>query len=135
MQVHLVCHRSEKGELVLLATNRSDLNQVRSIYKTRWSIETAFGFLKSKGFDLGKTHLTTPKRIQLLLGVLSLTLLWGLLVGLEADQHKPIPVKNHGRKAISFVRLGWDHLQDTIGNFDCQWKEFRHYCRLLLSCT
>ena len=37
---------------------------------------------------------------------------------------------NHGRKAICFVRLGWDHLQDTIGNFDCQWKEFRHYCRL-----
>tara|TARA_B100000508_G_C11436320_1_gene266224 strand:- start:1111 stop:1275 length:165 start_codon:yes stop_codon:yes gene_type:complete len=52
VQVHLVCHRSEKGELVLLATNRSDLNQVRSIYKTRWSIETAFGFLKSKGLAL-----------------------------------------------------------------------------------
>jgi hypothetical protein len=135
VRVHLVCHRSEKGELVLLATNRSDLHQVRAIYKKRWSIETAFGFLKSKGFDLEETHLTKPKRIQLLLGVLSLTLLWGLLVGLEADRHKPIPVKNHGRKTISFVRLGLDHLQDSIGNFDHQWKEFRHYCRLLLSCT
>ena len=91
--------------------------------------------MKSKGFDLEETHLTKPKRIQLLLGVLSLTLLWGLLVGLQADQHKPISVKNHGRKAISFVRLGLDHLQDAISNFEYQWKEFRHYCRLLLSCT
>ena len=135
VRVHLVCHRSEKGELVLLATNRSDLNQVRSLYKTRWSIETAFAFLKSKGFDLEQTHLTKPKRIQLLVGVLSLTLLWGLLIGLQIDQHKPISVKNHGRKTISFVRLGLDHLQEAIGNFDDQWKEFRLYCRLLLSCT
>lgn len=135
VRVHLVCHRSQKGELVLLATNRADLEQVLEIYKTRWSIETAFGFLKSKGFDLEETHLTKPKRIQLLLGVLSLALLWGLLVGLEADRHQPIPVKNHGRKTISFVRLGLDRLQEAIVNIDYQWKDFRHYCRLLLSCT
>ena len=42
--------------------------------------------------------------------LLSLTLLWGLLIGLEAHRHEPIPVKKHGRKAISFVRLGLDHL-------------------------
>ena len=135
VRVHLVCHRSEKGELVLLATNRSDLDQVLSIYSTRWSIETAFGFLKSKGFDLEETHLTKPKRIQLLLSVLSLALLWGLLVGIDADRSKPIAVKKHGRKAVSFVRLGLDHLQDAITNIDEQWRLFRHYCRLLLSCT
>ena len=135
VRVHLVCHRSQKGELVLLATHRSDLEQVLDLYKTRWSIETAFGFLKSKGFDLEETHLTKPKRIQLLMRVLSLTLLWGLLVGIEAHQHKPITVKKYGRKAISFVRLGLDHLQDAITNIDDQWKEFRHYCRILLSCT
>jgi len=135
VRVHLVCHRSKKGELILLATNRSDLDQVLSIYSTRWSIESAFGFLKSKGFDLEETHLTKPQRIQLLLSVLSLALLWGLLVGIEADQSKPIAMKKHGRKAISFVRLGLDHLQDAITNFEKQWREFRHYCRLLLSCT
>jgi hypothetical protein len=135
VRVHLVCHRAEKGELVLLATNRSDLDQVLSIYSTRWSIETAFGFLKSKGFDLEETHLAKPERIQLLLSVLSLALLWGLIVGIEADQHKPIAVKKHSRKAISFVRLGLDHLQEAITNIDQQWRQFRHYCRLLLSCT
>ena len=116
VQVNLVCQRSAKGELVLLVTNRSDLNHVLDIYPTRWSIETAFGFLKSKGFDLEKTHLTKPKRIQLLLGVLSLCLLWALLVGVQEHLRKPITVKNHGRKTISFVRLGLDQLQDAIGN-------------------
>lgn len=135
VQVNLVCQRSAKGELVLLVTNRSDLNHVLDIYPTRWSIETAFGFLKSKGFDLEETHLTKPKRIQLLLGVLSLCLLWALLVGVQEHLRKPITVKNHGRKTISFVRLGLDQLQDAIGNIDYRWKEFRAYCRLLLSCT
>ena len=56
----------------MLATNRTDLDQVLSIYKTRWSIETAFGFFKSRGFNLEETHLTQPKRIELLLAVLAL---------------------------------------------------------------
>jgi hypothetical protein len=28
-----------------------------------------------------------------------------------------------------------DQLQDAITNIDEQWREFRHYCRVLLSCT
>ena len=35
VRVHLVCHRSAKGELVLLATNRDDLHQVLTLYKER----------------------------------------------------------------------------------------------------
>jgi len=135
VRVHLVCHRSTKGELVLLATNRPDLEQVLAEYKNRWSIETAFGFLKSRGFELEETHVTHPQRIQLLLGVLSLTLLWALLVGLETAQRTPITLKKHGRKAISLVRLGLDHLQEILTNFEDQWRVFRYYCRLLLSCT
>lgn len=135
VRLNLVCHRSQKGELVLLATNRSALEESLSVYKSRWSIETAFGFLKSKGFELEETHLTKPKRLQLLMGVLALTLLWGLLVGLDVEAKKPIVLKKHGRKTISWVRLGLDHLQEAILNIDDQWKAFRYYCRLLLSCT
>ena len=119
----------------MLATNRADLTQILDTYKTRWSIETTFGFLKSKGFQLEDTHLTLPKRIHLLLGILALCLLWGLLVGVLLHQQTPIKIKKHGRKAISLVRLGFDRLQEVIGNIDYQWKTFRHYCRLLLSCT
>ena len=47
----------------------------------RWAAETAFGMLKSKGFDLETTHLRDPERILRLLSVLVIAMLWGLRVG------------------------------------------------------
>ena len=135
VRLNLVCHRSAKGELVLLATNRPDLDHVLDLYKTRWSIETAFGFFKSRGFNLEDTHLTQAKRIELLLAVLALGLMWSLLVGIWLDQQKPIKRKKHGRKTISCVRLGINHLHDILEHLDDKWREFRYCCRLLLSCT
>ena len=47
-------HRNgAKGERLFRVTDRANLDPVVSLYKLRWSIETAFGFLKSKGFDFG----------------------------------------------------------------------------------
>ena len=135
VRLNLVCHRSAKGELVLLATNRPDLDHVLDLYKTRWSIETAFGFFKSRGFNLEDTHLTQAKRIELLLAVLALSLMWSLLVGIWLDQQKSIKRKKHGRKTISCVRLGINHLHDILEHLDDKWREFRYCCRLLLSCT
>ena len=118
-----------------MATNRPDLDHVLDLYKTRWSIETAFGFFKSRGFNLEDTHLTQAKRIELLLAVLALSLMWSLLVGIWLDQQKSIKRKKHGRKTISCVRLGINHLHDILEHLDDKWREFRYCCRLLLSCT
>ena len=103
--------------------------------RQRWSIENAFSYLKSKGFDLEVTHLNGPDRVQLLLAVLALALPWCLHVGLERHQRKSITTKKHGRKAISLTRLGFDTLQEALLNMQLQWRDFRRYCRLLLSCT
>ncbi len=135
MTLHLICHRPPKGELVMLITNRIDLDQVLDLYGKRWSIETAFGFLKSKGFNLEDTHLTHPQRLHLMMGVLAWTLLWALLVGRHLHQIKPIKIKKHGRRAISLFRLGLDQLTQAIYNPGKQKKEGQHYCQLLLSCT
>ena len=135
VRINLVCHRSREGEYVLLVTNRTDLKEALKLYSKRWSIETAFSYLKSKGFDLEATHLSHPQRIPLLISILAVCLLWCVLVGLEKQREKPIAIKKHGRKTISLVRLGLDTLQETILNFPEKWKPFRHYCRLLLSCT
>ncbi len=133
--LNLICHRPKKGDAVLLITNRQDLNQVLQLYRKRWSIETAFGFLKSRGFNLEETHLTHPERLQLLMGVLALCLLWGLLLGSEMHQRKPIKIKKHGRRAISIFRLGLDQLVHLINNVQDSLKDFRYCCHLLLSCT
>ncbi len=134
LPLHLVCHRSTKGERVFLVTNRTDLRNVVSLYRQRWSIETAFGFFKSKGFELETTRLMHPERIHRLLGVLSLCLLWGLLVGDALQRQKAIPIKKHGRRAISLVRRGLDQLQ-SIWNQPNQHRQLRGYAKMLVSCT
>ena len=133
--LNLVCHRPAKGELVILITNRTDLEQILALYGVRWSIETTFTFLKSSGFNMEDTHLIHPERLHLLLGVLAWTLLWVLLIGRHLHQSKPIKIKKHGRRAISLFRLGLDQLTQAIHNAKDRWKEGQLYCQLLLSCT
>lgn len=135
LKLNLVCHRPAKDELLYLATNRPDLENTLALYRKRWSLETAFGFLKSRGFDLESTHLTDPKRLNLLIGVLSLCLLWSLQVGAALDRQKPVPRKKHGRKAISLFRLGLDHLQHIFSNIQYRFRDFLFCCQLLVSCT
>jgi len=135
LRLNLVVHRPRKGDPLLLITNRSDLDQVVANYGQRWSIETAFGFLKSKGFHLEETRLTQPARLALLIGLLAVGLLWCLLIGLQRHQQKPIVKKKHGRRAISLFRLGLDRLQQLICHTRYRPKEVRDAGQILLSCT
>ena len=41
-------------------------------YGERWQIETLFGCLKSKGFNLEDTHMTAPAKIDRLMSVLAI---------------------------------------------------------------
>ena len=113
----------------------NDLHQVIIAYGHRWSIETAFGLLTSKGFHLEQTRLTQPDRWVLLIGVLALALLWCLLIGLQQHRQKSIPIKKHGRRAVSLFRLGLDRLQQLMCNPEGSVKKQREAVRILLSCT
>ena len=135
LTLHLVCHRPVHGEKLLLITNRTDLKQVLALYGQRWAIETTFACLKSRGFNLEDTHLIHPQRLHLLLGLLAWTLLWALLVGQQLHQRKPIPIKKHGRKAISLFRKGLDQLTQIIHQARDQPKIAQQYQPMLLSCT
>ena len=135
LTLNLVCHRPIRGERILLITNRTDLKQVLAVYGQRWAIETTFACLKSRGFNLEDTHLTHPQRLHLLLGLLAWTLLWALLVGRRLHQRKPIPIKKHGRPAISLFRKGLDQLTQIIHQARDQPKRNRQHQHILLSCT
>ena len=80
--------------MVYLVTNHSGLNGALKRYGKRWPLETPFGFLKSRDFDLESTHLTDPKRLKMLIGVLTLCLLWGLRVGEVLNQKNQPHVRN-----------------------------------------
>ena len=136
VSVHLICHRAANGQRVFLATTRTDFDNVVALYKQRWAAETAFGFLKSKGFDLEATRLRAPQRVLRLVGLLALGLLWTLCVGEHLHQQKPLPNKKHGYPAHSLFRRGLDAIQHCIAQ-QKQNTTARLYniIRLLVSCS
>lgn len=103
-------------------------------------METLFAALKSRGFNLEASHLQHDERISKLLALLAIAFAWAHLVGKWLHEHRPIPVKKHGRLAKSFFRYGLDHLQFVIFNFHYQRDEFTRCLHSLdtlrvLSCT
>lgn len=99
--------RAQGSTWVLLSNRHPD--EAVALYRQRWAVETLFGVLKSRGFDLEATHLGAVERIERLFGVLALALVWVLSVGRRL-QVRPEPVKAHGRPRRSLFRVGLDGL-------------------------
>jgi len=103
--VRLVVMRLPTGELLALACS-SKPHQALAGYRQRWTIETLFANLKTKGFNLEDTHITDPSKLSTLLAVLALTVTLCIKTGVAAARLHPIPIKKHGRKAWSLFALG-----------------------------
>lgn len=104
-------------------------------YALRWGIETLFGIFKTRGFCLESTHFTHPERLSKLFALLTLALCWAMKTGLMLHQLRPILIKNHGRRAKSLFRFGFDHLRHMVLNpSDSNVEDFRASLKLL-SCT
>jgi hypothetical protein len=110
-EVFLVIKRLEKdGELLILASSFSAKRALK-VYKLRWKIETLFGLLKTKGFNLEDTHMKDPARLSTLFGVLAIATAMVVKVVAFARRRTPIPIKKHGRPARSLFALGFDTLR------------------------
>ena len=83
-------------------------------YRLRWKIETLFQALKGRGFDLESCRLSQPKRLCGWFGFLALGLCWCLKVGQALDEIDPLPVKKHGRRAVSVFARGLNLLQSLL---------------------
>lgn len=104
-QVRIAIMRLKTGELLALATNGRP-KAALARYRARWKIETLFGNLKTRGFDLEATHITDPGKLETLLVVMSLAATLAAKTGACAHQIRPIPDKAHGRKAVSIFAHG-----------------------------
>ena len=107
--------RLDGGELLVVIGPAGDDTLITD-YGLRWSTETLYGILKTRGFCLESTHLTDPKRLRKLAALLTLALCWAMKTGLILHQLKPIVLKKHGRRAKSLFRLGLDHLRELVLN-------------------
>lgn len=70
----------KSGELLIVVSNRPGTSAIQD-YGRRWQIETLFGCLKSRGFELESTHLKEPARLNKMLFLLTLALCWAHRVG------------------------------------------------------
>ena len=70
--VHLVALPLEDGDCLFIASSSVPPAQALDAYADRWLIETLFGCLKCRGFNLEKIHLTDPQRLSKLMGLLAL---------------------------------------------------------------
>lgn len=103
--VRLVILRLKTGELLALACSGNPRRAFEN-YRRRWTIETMFGNLKTKGFNMEDTHITDREKLSTLLVVLALAVAMSIKTGVAAARLRPIPIKKHGRKAWSLFALG-----------------------------
>jgi hypothetical protein len=108
--VRLVVMRLASGELLALACS-SNPRQALAAYRQRWTIESMFANLKTKGFALETTHLTDPDKLCTLLALMAFAVALTVKTGVAMARLHPIPVKKHGRRAWSLFALGLNTLR------------------------
>lgn len=110
-KVFLAIKRLEKDGSLLIIASSFSAKKALSKYKLRWKIETLFGLLKTKGFNLEDTHMKDPARLSTLFGILAIAAAMAVKLGVSARRRTPIRMKKHGRPARSLFALGLDTLR------------------------
>lgn len=108
--LRIVIMRLKTGELLSVAC-LSRPKRALALYRQRWTIETLFANLKTKGFGLEATHITNPKKISTLIAILAIATALAVKMGKTQNRARPIPIKTHGRPAVSIFALGLATLQ------------------------
>lgn len=72
-------------EPIYLVTNMSSIHRACECYLKRMRIETFFSDQKSRGFQLDRSHLSDPARVQRLLFAACLAYLWVIYLGTVAQ--------------------------------------------------
>lgn len=117
-KVYLSASRSEKGELMIVATLLPCKNAIPT-YLRRWEIETLFQSLKGRGFHFEDTHITQLQRLSSLIAVLTIAFCWAHKVGEWKALKKPIRFKQFRRQKrpqYTFFRYGLDLIRDILLN-------------------
>lgn len=133
-KVYLAGSRSERGELMIVATNQRPQTAI-AIYLRRWEIESLFQGLKNRGFRFEETHITQPERIERLMAVLAIGFCWAHKIGEWRATVKPIVLNKHKtsrRPQYSYFRYGFDLIREAILQFSHYFKQIKQYLKRFL---
>lgn len=111
--VFLGLKRLQDGSLLIVASSHS-AKKALADYKLRWKIESLFGLLKTRGFNLEDTHMKDPERLEVLWGILAMAATICLKVGKIFLKKKTIKTKKHGNPARSLMAFGMDWVRKLI---------------------
>ena len=121
--VRLAATRSSENDLVVTIASLSVTDSILQEYRKRWLIELFFKSAKSQGFNLEDTHMTDPDHIKCLFGLITLATLFVTKAGIAKAHHVPIPIKNHGRPAVSIFTYGLDFVCELFRGTMPRWFE------------
>jgi hypothetical protein len=129
LEVNLAASRNNKGELLIVLTNRCPYKALK-IYKKRWSIETLFGYFKTKGFNFEDTHMTDVNKIASWMLLLTIVVTWTMKTSLVLKEKEQ--KATHGRLRKSIFRVGFERLKRCLSQPLDRLKELLEYLKLLL---
>jgi Transposase DDE domain len=105
--------RLKDGELLIVFASHRRFNALQ-VYAKRWGIECLFKAFRTAGFNLSDSHVTDPARVERLLALMTLALVWAVRVGVLASILEPIEVKSHGRPVLSVFKFGLRVLLEVL---------------------
>src|SRR5215510_6435369 len=117
MELYLSGCRLKNGEYLILVSAEF-CEKPHEQYRKRWGIETLFGALKSRGFNLEDTRLKDAERLSRLLALLALAFTWAFVVGLWQANVKELKLKKHGYPPKSIFRRGLNTLCRLVTNLE-----------------
>jgi hypothetical protein len=111
--LNFAARRLEDSALLIVASN-TPARAALAAYRKRWAIECLFGDTKTRGLNLEDTRLVTPRKLDLLLGLVALAVAWAAKAAAMLTGRKTPARKSHGYLAKSWFRIGFDQVRRLL---------------------
>jgi hypothetical protein len=105
----LVWHSRHHNEPIYLVSNLEWAKDIMDYYSRRFSIETIFGDIKSRGFNIHKVRIDQPQRLSVLLIVICIAFLLVFALATfqtNLQQYLPRFLRKDRINAYSFFQIG-----------------------------
>jgi Transposase DDE domain len=131
--VNVCGKRLNNGDFLIIMTNLEAEEGYR-LYRERWRIESLFGILKSRGFNLEQSRLTCSLKLERLVMLLGLAIAWALRVGELVIAKHPTRLMPNGYPLFSLFRRGLDALRALLIDGDSRFISWKQAIKVL-SCV
>jgi len=114
LNILAVWNKKEK-EHWFFVTNFTDPKEAKKWYRKRFSIETLFSDVKGRGFNLDKTRIWKPERVNRLIFAVAIAYIFSIFLGVELIVRGPFEkLFRTDRFYHSLFQLGLSHLNHLL---------------------